>query len=125
MNIYFKYGTIKSPGKSCFDILMKRSESSLPDGIYWISLERENSKMTHNLLWHYFAHQLAFINSKLYQNKFHEKYITDNKCAGHQKRQQKFIYNQLSYVVRASHAQKLESVLQFENNFFFFLEIFN
>ncbi|XP_046847106.1 uncharacterized protein LOC124440721 [Xenia sp. Carnegie-2017] len=42
-----KYGTIKSPGKSCSDILQKRSEGCFPDDIYWISIEpnrnRENA----------------------------------------------------------------------------------
>ncbi|XP_046847112.1 uncharacterized protein LOC124440724 [Xenia sp. Carnegie-2017] len=37
------YGTKKTPGKSCFDILMKTSERCLNDGIYWISLHLNKS----------------------------------------------------------------------------------
>ncbi|XP_046853421.1 uncharacterized protein LOC124446621 isoform X2 [Xenia sp. Carnegie-2017] len=39
-----QYGTIKSPGKSCNDILQKRSEDCLPNGIYWISNEPNRNR---------------------------------------------------------------------------------
>ncbi|XP_046847042.1 coagulation factor V-like [Xenia sp. Carnegie-2017] len=39
-----QYGTFKSPGKSCNDILQKRSEGCFPDGIYWISIEPNGSR---------------------------------------------------------------------------------